>query len=198
MDLALSGAGRAYRRGVDRSWRAWVFDATAVVLAATISVLMVTSRQWPTIAGSRGAGPVLGAAGGAMLAAQLALSGSLLARRRFPVGVAWLAVAATAALAAVEAAAPGTLVFDAADSNAMPWLPAAAPFAAYSATAHAGRRRLGLVPVVALVILGGHGWDAPPDAPWTLQSLLFIGGPALFGMYVAARGRLIRDRKSVV
>ena len=30
-------------------------------------------------------------------------------------------------------------------------------------------------------------WDAPPNSPWLLQSLIFIVGPALLGMYVVAR-----------
>jgi signal transduction histidine kinase len=173
------------------SWRNRAFDAAAVGLAATISVLMVRSSAWPTIAGSGGTHPVLEPVGGAMLAGQLALSVSLLARRRFPVSIAWLMVAATAAIAAVEGLAPGTLVFADPGSNAMPWLPAAAPLAAYSATAHAGKRWIGLIPVAVLAVLGAHSWDSPPGSPWALQSLLFIGGPALAGMYVAARGRLI-------
>jgi signal transduction histidine kinase len=179
--------------GVDRTWRARAFDAVAVALAATVSVLMVASSSWPAVAGSPGGRPILQPVGGAMLTAQLALSFGLLARRRFPVSLAWVTVAAAAVLAVVEGFAPGTLVAADPDSNAMPWLPAAAPFAAYSATAHAGRRRFGLIPVAALVVIGAHSWDAPPGSPWPLQSLLFAGGPALLGMYVAARRRLIRS-----
>jgi signal transduction histidine kinase len=93
----------------------------------------------------------------------------------------------------VEVLSPGTLVVVDPASNAMPWLPAAAPFAAYSATAHAGKRWIGLLPVAVLVIVGTHAWDSPVGSPWAFQSPLFIGGPALLGLYVAARGRLIRS-----
>lgn len=77
-------------------------------------------------------------------------------------------------------------------------MPPAAPFAAYAVTAYAGARRLGRVPiawapVVALVVLGSHTWDAPPNSPWLLQSLIFTLGPALLGMYMAARRRLLRS-----
>ena len=175
------------------SWRDRAFDVAAAGSAATISVLLVRSSAWPTVAGPGPVHPVLEPAGGAMLAGQLALSAALLARRRFPVSIAWLMVAATAVLAVVEGLAPGSLVFADPGSRAMPWLPAAAPFAAYSATAHAGKRWIGLIPVAVLIVLGAHGWDTPPDSPWTLQSLLFIGGPALLALYFDARRRLVRS-----
>jgi signal transduction histidine kinase len=178
---------------VDRTWRARASDVAAVVPAAVISVLMVGSSSWPTVSGSPGGRPILEPLGGAMLAAQLVLCAALLVRRRFPITLAWVVTAAAAAIALVEAFAPGTLVAAGPDSDAIGWLPAAAPFAAYSATAHAGRRRFGLIPVAVLVLIGAHFWDAPPGSPWALQSLLFIGGPALLGLYVAARRRLIRS-----
>ena len=40
---------------------------------------------------------------------------------------------------------------------------------------------------------GTHMWDAPPDSPWLLQSLIFIVGPALLGMYVVAHRRLLQS-----
>ncbi|AGZ44322.1 two-component system sensor kinase [Actinoplanes friuliensis DSM 7358] len=175
MDLGPPGEDPAYGRDVNR---ARVSDAAAVVLSAAIGVLMVRSSAFPAPGGSW------------MLVAQVALSVCLFARRRFPVALAWLMVAA-AAVIAVAGSGPLTPVTT--DSNAMPWLPAAAPFAAYSATAHAGKRWAGLVPAGVLVVIVSHGWDSPPDSPWTLQSLLFIGGPALLGLYVAARRRLLRS-----
>jgi signal transduction histidine kinase len=175
MDLGPPGEDPAYGRDVNR---ARVSDAAAVVLSAAIGVLMVRSSAFPAPGGSW------------MLVAQVALSVCLFARRRFPVALAWLMVAA-AAVIAVAGSGPLTPVTT--DSNAMPWLPAAAPFAAYSATVHAGKRWAGLVPAGVLVVIVSHGWDSPPDSPWTLQSLLFIGGPALLGLYVAARRRLLRS-----
>ncbi|TQS44891.1 two-component sensor histidine kinase [Cryptosporangium phraense] len=124
-----------------------------------------------------------------MLVVQCALAAVLLLRRRAPVAVGWLLAAATAVLAVVEAAAPRSLVSVDTAGDAYPWLPAAAPFAAYAATAFGFRRGLG--PAAVLVVLATHFWALPPDSPWLLQGVLFAGGPALLGLYVAARRRLL-------
>jgi len=158
------------------------FDAAAVVAAAAIGAFMM----W----GSR---HILEPAGGAMIAGQAGLALCLLFRRRAPLVVAWTAAAAAAAIAIVELAAPGTLVPANLSPDAIPWLPAAAPFAAYSAMAYARNRRAAWLPVAALTVIGTHRWDAPPNSPWLLQSFLFVGGPALLGTYAAARRRLLRS-----
>jgi signal transduction histidine kinase len=175
------------------SWRERAFDVAAAGLAAAIGVLMVASSAWPRVAGPAAGHPMLRPLGGAMLAAQLALAAALLVRRRFPLTLAWLTAGATAAVAVVEAIRPGTLVALDPGSNAMPWLPAAAPFVAYAVTAHTARRWRALAPVAVLVVLGTHAWRLPPGSPWVVQSTLFAGGPALLGLYVAARRRLIRS-----
>jgi signal transduction histidine kinase len=163
------------------------FDIAAVAIAAVLG-----------FAATRGSPPVLEPLGGATVACQTALAFCLLLRRRRPLTVAWIVTAAAAAIAIVDLVAPGTLVPADLERTAMPWLPPAAPFAAYAVTAYAGARRLRRVPiawapVVALVILGSHTWDAPPNSPWLLQSLIFILVPALLGMYMAARRRLMRS-----
>jgi signal transduction histidine kinase len=160
--------------------RAVAFDAAAVIVAAVVGVFVVE--------GSR---PILQPLGGAMVAGQIGLAVCLLFRRRAPLAVAWTATAAATAIAIVELAARGTVVPANLSPDAMPWLPAAAPFAAYSVMAYASNRRAGWLPVVALTVVGTHRWDAPPNSPWLLQSVIFIGGPALLGMYLAARRRLV-------
>jgi signal transduction histidine kinase len=164
-----------------------IVDVAAVAVAAALGVAI-----------ELGSPPVLEPLGGVTVAVQVGLALCLLLRRRRPLTVAWIATAAAAAIAIVELVAPGTLVPADLPRTAMPWLPAAAPFAAYSVTAYAGTRRVGRVPiawipVVALVVIGSHAWDAPPDVPWSLQSLIFIAGPALLGMYTAARRRLLQS-----
>jgi len=167
-------ARAGYRRVVDHAigwpWRDTAFDAAAVVAAAAISAFMVL--------GSR---PILEPLGGAMIAGQVGLALCLLFRRRAPLALAWAATAAAAAIAIVELAAPGSIVPANLSPDDIPWLPAAAPFAAYSAMAYARDRRAAWLPVVALTVIGTHRWNAPPNSPWLLQSLLFIGGPALLG-----------------
>jgi len=163
------------------------FDLAAVAAAAVLGVLTTT-----------GSPPLLEPLGGATVAGQTALALCLLLRRRRPLTVAWIVTAAAAAIAVVDAVAPGTLVPADLERTAMPWLPPAALFSTYAATAYAGRRRIGPVPiawapVLALVVLGSHVWDAPPNSPWLLQSLIFIVGPALLGMYMVARRRLLRS-----
>ena len=164
-----------------------VFDWTAVAVAAVLGIAI-----------TRGSPPVLEPLSGLTAAAQTVLAFCLLLRRRMPLTVAWIMTAAAATIAIVDAAAPGTLVPADLERTAMPWLPPAAAFAAYAAIAYAGTRRIrpvpiAWVPVVALVVIGSHAWDAPPNAPWSLQSLIFIGVPALLGMYMAARRRLMRS-----
>jgi signal transduction histidine kinase len=175
-----------YRRDVDRATdgprRGAAFDALAAVVAAALGVYLV-----------RGSRPIIEPLGGAMIAGQVGVAMSLLLRRRAPLAVAWTATAAAAAIAIVEWLVPGTIVPANLSPDAMPWLPAAAPFAAYSAMAYVTNRQAAWLPVAALTVIGTHRWDAPPNSPWMLQSLLFIGGPALLGTYVAARRRLLRS-----
>jgi hypothetical protein len=131
--------------------------------------------------------PILEPLDGATLAAQIALAGGLLLRRRAPLAVVWIVTLAAAAIALAEAVAPGSLVPADLGRSKIPWIPPAAPFAVYGAMVYGRNRPNAWLAVVVLIGLGSHFWDAPTESPWLLQSLLFVGGAALLGMYVAAR-----------
>ncbi|MFI5956959.1 sensor histidine kinase [Cryptosporangium sp. NPDC051539] len=158
--------------------RALAYDLAAVGLAMVVAVLLMRWSPSP-----------LRPLGGVVLLLQCALALGLLVRRRAPVAVGWLVVAATAALAVGEAVAPRSLVSVDPAGDGYPWLPAAAPFAAYAATAYGFRR--GLAPAGVLAVLATHFWALPEDSPWLLQGLVFAGGPPLVGLYVGARRRLV-------
>jgi signal transduction histidine kinase len=113
-------------------------------------------------------------------------------RRRAPIAVGWIAVAATLATQALSLLAPnGLFAADLAPSEA-PWFPTAVPFAAYGLMAFAGRAAW--PPVVVLLILALAGSN-PSD--YSLQAgvpaLLLTSGATALGMYTAARRRLLGE-----
>ena len=160
-------------------------------MASVAMLISVLAMLQPNPAGASSA-PLLEPLGGATLACQIALAGSLLWRRRSPLAIVWIITLAAAAIALVEAVSPGTLVPPDLARTKIPWIPPAAPFAVYSAMVHGRNRWIAWAATLVLIALGAHFWAAPANTPWPLQSLLFIGGPALLGMYVAARQRLLR------
>ncbi len=183
----------AYRGGVDtvisrlrwrwlrrRPGRAVVQDVGVTAAAVFMSVLVM-----------RVPAPILEPLGGATTAGQVALAGCLLWRRRAPLIVLWITTLAAGGITLLETVSPGSLVPPDLEPTRLPWIPPAAPFAVYSAMVYGRDRRLAWVAALALTVLGWHFWDAPADARWPIQSVLFIGGPALLGMYVAARQRLL-------
>jgi signal transduction histidine kinase len=87
--------------------------------------------------------------------------------------------------------APGQLVPQTLSPAAFPWIPVATPFAVYSAMVHGRDRWIAWPAVLVLLVLGSHSWEGPPGLPWRSQSLVFIAGPALLGMYVADRRKLL-------
>ena len=151
-----------------------VWDLLAVGVASGLALLM--ARDLPAL---------LRPLGGATVAVQLLLALGLLWRRRAPVAVAWIAVVA----AAVVAVGADALVPPGLDRQAYPWLPAVAPFAVYAATAYGGR--WGLLPAGVLIVIATHFWALPADSPWLIQGLVYAGGPALLGLYLGARRRLV-------
>ncbi|MFG1927856.1 sensor histidine kinase [Cryptosporangium sp. NPDC048952] len=151
--------------------RSRVGDLLAVAAAATLAVLLAVGMLRPF--------------GGVTVLAHVLLAVPLLWRRRAPVVVAWIAVAA----AVVIALGGDVLVSPGLSRQSYPWAPAIAPFAVYAATAYGGRR--GLVPTTALTLVASHFWALSNDSPWVIQSLVFVGVPALLGLYVGARRRLI-------
>ncbi|MFD0686157.1 sensor histidine kinase [Actinomadura fibrosa] len=124
-------------------------------------------------------------------------------RRRAPLAVTWAVVALAAILPLVEWLSPGTLVRTGTELKTLPILPAAAPFAAYTAMAYGGNRRSALAAVAVLLLLAGVSAEVVPDthdygarherSPGALQfrSLVLIGMAALLGLYVAARIRVV-------
>jgi len=202
------GAGRGRRSTVDRTWSAYrggvgelitrprlptlklptwlsrglVDDVCVTAIAALTATLMM---QVPP--------PILEPHGDATLVGQLALAGCLLFRRRSPLLVVWIVTLAAAAIALSEVLAPGSLVPPDLGRTQLPWISPAAPFAVYSAMVYGRDRRIAWAAVLVLTVLGAHSWDVPADSPWLPQSLVFIGGPALLGMYSVARRRLLRS-----
>jgi signal transduction histidine kinase len=109
-------------------------------------------------------------------------------RRRAPLTVGWVVAALALGMAVVELRVPGAL----ARTDLTPWVPlATTPFAAYSALAFAGDKRLAWAPVVVLAVVAARPWE--PVGPVVTQGLLLTAGPALVGMYVSARRRLVEQ-----
>jgi len=159
-----------------------VVDVGITAVAVLVTVLVMGASP-----------PILKPIGGATIGGQVALAGLLLWRRRAPLAVLWIVTLVAAAIALVEAMAPGSLVPPDLARTRIPWIPPAAPFAVYSAIVHGRDQRIAWAGVLILTVLGSHVWAPAPESPWFLQSLIFIGGPALLGMYVAARQRLLRS-----
>jgi signal transduction histidine kinase len=157
-------------------------DIAITAIAVLIAVLVMRTSP-----------PVLKPLGGATTAGQVTLAVLLLWRRRSPLVVVWIVTLAAVAITLAETVAPGSLVPPDLPRTKIPWVPPAAPFAVYSAVLYGRNRRSAWAAVLVLLVLGTHFWNAPMDPPWPLQSLIFIGGPALLGMYVAARQRLLRS-----
>ncbi|MGI8330530.1 sensor histidine kinase [Actinomadura scrupuli] len=173
------------RRPLVSSPRNTLFDAAAVVISCAVSVEMALDGahvfRHPVPTG--------------VLAFLLSLA--LVVRRRLPLTVGWLAVAAGAGWLLTESIAPNSLALPYAglDPNAgpqtVPWLPPMALFAAYSAVGFARDRRVAWVVVTILLILGTRPWA--PSFVLITRGLLLIGVPALLGLYIAARRRLLEE-----
>jgi signal transduction histidine kinase len=160
--------------------RRTLLDAGAVCLAVAGNLTMTV-----------GPSPVMKPYGGVSLATLVLVSGSLVFRRRHPVGVIWFVTAVTAVMVACVAFAPDLLLRSGVDRSTVVWIPHAVPFAVYAAVVFAEYRRAVWVPVTLLAILAARPW--PPNAGRVaLQSLLLVVGPALLGMYVGARRRLMQ------
>ena len=154
-----------------------IADAAVVLAAAGLGIAVTL-----------GSLPVIRPLGGLTPALEVALACCLAARRRAPVTVAWVIAIAAVAIQFVELAAPGTLVPQNATPGRIPWLPAAAPFAVYSA-ALAGDSRIAWMPVVVLAVVGIHPWQASMTA--MLQSFMLVALPVLAGLYISARRRYL-------
>jgi signal transduction histidine kinase len=134
--------------------------------------------------------------GGVTLAVELALAVSLLLRRRAPQVMIWMWAAAAVAILVAEMVSPGSVLPAHNGVDGRPWVAIATPLAAYAAVAHGsqrpGRNRQGTWAAIALLaVLAAHPWGEPVF-PRLAQSMAFVAGPALFGLYVATRARAIR------
>ncbi|WUI03972.1 histidine kinase [Spirillospora sp. NBC_00431] len=126
--------------------------------------------------------------GALAVAGEVAFVLALLYRRRAPQTLAWIMVAGSGVAAAVQLAAPETLVRAAAAPETSLWIPAAAPFVTYAALAF-GRTRTGWVPVALLVVTAARPWE--PHAGRTATAVLLIAGPAALGSWAATRRRVM-------
>ncbi|WP_207943671.1 histidine kinase dimerization/phosphoacceptor domain-containing protein, partial [Actinomadura sp. KC345] len=118
---------------------------------------------------------------------QLPLAAALLFRRRHP----HLAAAPTLAGAAVMIGLTATGAADllpASDSTRL-LVPAVAPLAAYALTAHSRRPALGTAMVLVLLAMAARPWD--PHAGVISVAAVFLGLPALLGLYAGAWRRLV-------
>jgi signal transduction histidine kinase len=160
------------------SRRTAIVDAGTVALAGAIGVLLTV-----------GPSAVLRPYGGGTAVVMVVLAGSLWWRRRAAVAVAWLAVAASGALLLAETAAPGVALRPGVSPALTLLLVPTAPFAGYAVAVYAGARRSAWLPVVALMVLATAPWQ--PSLIRIRQGLILIGVPALVGLYLATRRRLV-------
>lgn len=160
--------------------RSFVFDA-AVMLAC----VAVEAGFTVTAVLSQPAGVGLATATVLIWAGQLAADLGLLLRRRTPLVV--LALAIAAALPVVAAALDA--ITPPAREHGEPWMPVSIPIAAYSAVVYARQR----VPAWLLVGVVGVLVAQPWRLSWftVATSAVFVAVPVLSGLYVAARRRLI-------
>ena len=149
-----------------------VFDAVAVSAAAALSAFV-------TLGPSANLEPwtVVGL---------VVVSLSLARRRRAPEMVAWISVAASA----VMLVAANVILRPGVEIDTVMLVPPAAPFAAYAAAAFTTRRWAAWVPVAAMLVLATAPWN--PTSQRIAPGLLLVTAPALLGLYVAARQRLLR------
>ncbi|MGC4868498.1 sensor histidine kinase [Micromonospora sp. DT53] len=135
------------------------------------------------------AGPTVDPRGGSGLTPVVFAAGAcaLWWRRSAPVTVAWIAVAGSAVLVAVETLGSDSSIRP--GENTIMFLIPAAPFAAYAVAVYAARRVLGWAAVVALVVAAAVPW--PPSWVRLRSGLVLLGVPVLLGLYLAARRRMV-------
>ncbi|ADD41657.1 histidine kinase [Stackebrandtia nassauensis DSM 44728] len=182
-DTVPSPSGLGSVSVVTKTWRptrSFVFDAAVMLTCVAVEVAFTVTALL-----SQPAGTGLVTATVLIWVGQLASDVSLLFRRRWPLLVLGIAVlAAVPVVAAVVEA-----IASPAREHGEPWMPVSIPIAAYSAVVYARHR------IAAWTLLGVLA--ALVAQPWRLSwftvttSALFVLVPALLGMYVAARRRLI-------
>jgi signal transduction histidine kinase len=180
----------AYRRIRDI-----VVDVVVILIALGLGLGMTAGSE-----------AILKPLGGVTIVIEVALALSLAVRRRWPLTVAWISVAAAALLVIVELVAPGTLIrsditVNIASTSPL-WAPAA-PFAVYSALAFGRDRRVAWMPAAALAVLMAVAIPLFPAIPLRsptetydtalgFRSVLAVMIGALLGLYVSWRRRAVR------
>jgi signal transduction histidine kinase len=157
-----------------------VFDA--LTLAGATALLIVSLVGPPQNLAYSGVG----------VAVQVAAVVPLLFRRYAPLSVIWFTTAIAAGMTVAELAAPGTMINPALDQGTL-WIPqAVAPFAVCGAMSYSRNLAAAWVPVGLLFVLALRPWDFA--GALVAQSLLLVAVPAVLGLYIAARDRLIQGR----
>ncbi|WP_279583377.1 sensor histidine kinase [Fodinicola feengrottensis] len=127
-----------------------------------------------------------------LLISHVVSSATLLLRRRVPVALCLLELIAIAATPIGLLATTGTILVPADDPSGA-WATLEMPFVLYSAIVYTptGRRRIyAWMLIVALAAIAVRPWQA--DFGTVSGGLLFTAVPALLGLYIGARRRLIR------
>ncbi|MFH8485228.1 sensor histidine kinase [Streptomyces longisporoflavus] len=121
------------------------------------------------------------------LALQILVLLTLLVRRRRPLMVLTVALAASVTMTVSVWLAPGLLVTSV--DGAGVWVPLAAPFAAYSAVVYSSRPRVAWVLTGLLTLVATRLWEL--SFAVAASGVLLTAVPGLLGMYVGARRGLI-------
>ncbi|WP_020672287.1 histidine kinase [Amycolatopsis nigrescens] len=150
--------------GIAAACVAWTFLGTIVVLSFRPGGFALTV-PWPQIL------------------VQLPAAVAMVARRRYPASAAVMTLLAALALLLLPPPWPS------AGGAHLALLPAVVPVAAFAVGAHARRPVAGAVPLLGLFVLIARPWT--PQLPVITVAAVFVGVPALLGLYTAARRRLI-------
>ncbi|SPT57709.1 histidine kinase [Actinomadura madurae] len=154
------------------------FAAAAGVWTLLLSTLVATA---PPVGSGEPALPWL------EIGLQLPLAAALVLRRRHPHAAAVPTLAGTVVLLGL--AVTGSAGLLATGDSTRLLVPAVAPLVAYTVAAHSRRPVLGTAVVLALLALAARPWD--PYAVVVSVAAVFIGLPALLGLYVGVWRRLV-------
>jgi len=168
---------RTPRPRIDRS------DVRVAVIATVATFLATVALVAWTPVGGRPDWTVPGT----WVAVQLPVAAALLLRRRHPQLVLGVAIASTLVMIGLALAGPAAELVT--SDSATLLVPVVTPLATYAAAAYTRRPVAGGVLILTLLVLAARPW-APHMSVVTVAAV-FVGVPALLGMYVGARRRLI-------
>lgn len=119
---------------------------------------------------------------------QLPVVAALVVRRRHPHLVVMLTIVDALALLGLTLAGPAQWVAGTSATTTL-LVPAVTPIVTYAVAVHSRRPVLGAALVLGLAALAARPWV--PDVSLATVAAVFVGLPALLGLYVGARRRLI-------